>query len=80
MLWTETYVLMGLRYNRALAAELLKGVREMEESVTYQEIIRKGKAEGLTEEARRILLRMGTKAFGDPEAATWTVTVFREEV
>jgi predicted transposase YdaD len=81
-LWTATYVLMGLRYDQALAGELLRGVRAMEESVTYQEIIKKGeakgraegkaegKAEGLAEEAQRILLRMGTKAFGDPDPAT----------
>ena len=78
ILWTATYVLMGLRYDETLAAELLRGVRAMEESVTYQAIIRKGKAEGRAEgraegeaeEARRILLRMGTKAFGAPDAAT----------
>jgi len=45
-LWTATYVLMGLRYDLALAGELLKGVLAMEESVTYQEIIRKGEARG----------------------------------
>src|SRR2546425_10266456 len=65
---------MGLRYNQALAGELLKGVRAMEESATYQEIIRKGeakgKAEGVAEEAQRILLLVGTKAFGVPDAAT----------
>jgi predicted transposase YdaD len=79
-LWTATYVLMGLRYDKALARELLKGVREMEESVTYQAIIQKGKAEGkiegkiegAAEEAQRILLLVGTKAFGQPDAATQT--------
>jgi hypothetical protein len=42
----------------------------MEESVTYQEIIRKGKAEGAAEEAQRILLRVGARALGAPDAAT----------
>ena len=74
VLWTATYVLMGLRYDRALAGELLKGVRAMEESVTYQAIIEKGmakgKAEGQVEEARRILLTLGTDALGAPDAAT----------
>jgi predicted transposase YdaD len=73
-LWTATYVLMGLRYDQALAGELLKGVRAMEESVTYQEIIRKGKAEGraegLAEEAQRILFLVGSDAFGQPDRAT----------
>jgi predicted transposase YdaD len=76
VLWTSTYVLMGLRYNQTVAGELLKGVMEMEESVTYQEIIRKGEAkgraegqaEGAAEEARRILLRIGTKLLGAPDA------------
>src|SRR5207244_4281729 len=49
VLWTATYVLMGLRYDEALADELLRGVLAMEESVTYQAIIRKGKAEGRAE-------------------------------
>jgi predicted transposase YdaD len=78
VLWTATYVLMGLRYDQALAGELLKGVLAMEESVTYQEIIRKGeakgkaegKAEGEVEEAKRILLRFGVRAFGAPDATT----------
>jgi predicted transposase YdaD len=69
-LWAETLVLLGLRYDRALAHELLKGVRGMEESVTYQEIIEKGMAKGEANEARRILLRVGTKAFGTPDEAT----------
>jgi predicted transposase YdaD len=81
-LWAETYVLMGLRYDRAFAQELLKGVRGMEESLTYQEIIEKGaakgraegiakgKAEGRAEEAQQILLRLGTKMFGKPDATT----------
>lgn len=85
MLWTATYVLMGLRYDKALADELLRGVRAMEESVTYQAIIRKGEAKGKAEgkaegqaegeinEARRILLRVGTKEFGIPDAATRAV-------
>jgi predicted transposase YdaD len=47
----------------------------MEESVTYQAILRKGraaglaegKAEGKAEEAKQLLLRMGRKRFGPPE-------------
>jgi predicted transposase YdaD len=77
-LWTATYVLMGLRYDKMLAAELLRGVRDMEESVTYQAIVEKGKAEGIAkgmaqgmaQEAQRILLRIGTKELGTPDAST----------
>ncbi len=74
VLWTATYVLMGLRYDEALAHKLLEGVRAMDESVTYQAIIRKGeakgKAEGEVSEAQRILLRLGTREFGNPDAST----------
>ena len=67
---------MGLRYDRVLAGELLKGVGAMEDSVTYREIIRKGKAEGkaegAAEEARRILLLVGSDALGKPDARTRT--------
>ncbi|MDQ2730154.1 MAG: DUF4351 domain-containing protein [Armatimonadota bacterium] len=62
-LWAATYVLMGLRYSEGLAEQLLEGVRAMEASVTYQAIIRKGRAE----EARSLLLRMGSKRFGPPD-------------
>jgi hypothetical protein len=71
-LWSATYILMGVRYADALIETLLQGVLAMEESVTYQKIIRKGKAEGLTEgrveEARRILFLLGRDQFGEPPA------------
>jgi predicted transposase YdaD len=60
LLWTATYLLMGLRYPRELAARLLRGVRAMKDSVTYQAILE----EGETAAARRILLRQGSKRFG----------------
>jgi predicted transposase YdaD len=75
-LWTAIYVLMGLRYDEALIGRLLEGVRDMEESVTYQAIIRKGeakgraegRAEGQLEEARRVLLIVGRRRLGEPTA------------
>jgi hypothetical protein len=53
------------------------GLVEVKDSTTYQKILRDGRAEGLAEgrtkghieEARRIVLRRGTKRFGEPEAA-----------
>jgi hypothetical protein len=74
-LWTATWVLMGLRYEQGLVERLLRGVIAMEESVTYQAIIRKGldqgraegKAEGQREEARRSVLLFGRKFLGEPE-------------
>jgi predicted transposase YdaD len=69
---------MGLRYSEAVIQELFEGVRAMEESVTYQAILRKGravglvegKAEGKAEGAKQLLLRMGRKRFGPPEPQT----------
>jgi predicted transposase YdaD len=74
VLWTATYVLMGLHYEEALTAQLLQGVRGMQESVTYQAILREGRAEGRVEGraegARTVLLRQGTRRFGVPDTAT----------
>lgn len=48
--------------------EMVEGLHElcdaMEESVTYQAILRKGRAEGRIVEARQLLLRMGQKCLG----------------
>jgi predicted transposase YdaD len=59
-----------------IAKWLLKGVRNMKESVTYQAILREGKAkgraqgkaEGKLEEAMRMLVRQGRKRFGPVKA------------
>jgi predicted transposase YdaD len=71
--WAATYLLMGLVFPENIAKALLKGVRNMKESVTYQAILREGKAEGRAEgkaeEAKRILLRQGRKRFGQPQAS-----------
>jgi hypothetical protein len=73
-LWTATWILLGLRYSEELAQQLLRGITAMEESVTYQHIIKLGEAKGLTkglvkgriEGARQTLLRVGQKRFGSP--------------
>ena len=85
-LWSSTYILLGLLYPPEFADHLLKGVRGMKESSTYQAIKAEGreegeeiglvkgkeigKAEGKAEEAIAILLRQGTKRFGTPALAT----------
>ncbi len=65
--WKAVYVLMGLRYDQVVVDQLLQGVLDMEESTTYQAIIRKGVAEGLAEgelrEARKLLLGLGQTHF-----------------
>ncbi len=75
-LWSAVYILMGLRYERALTQTLLRGVKDMKESVTYQAIVEEGKvegkvegkAEGKAEEARKVLLLLGREQFGEPSA------------
>jgi predicted transposase YdaD len=73
-LWAATDVLLGLRYDQALAAHLLRGVRNMRESVTYQAILEEGREEGRDEgqitHARRMLLELGTEKLGAPDVAT----------
>jgi hypothetical protein len=42
----------------------------MKESSTYQAILQEGRAAGAVEEARKLLLRLGTKQLGQPSART----------
>jgi len=69
-LWTATCLLMGLRFSEELAFQLLEGVQNMRESTTYQAILREGRQEGKVEGEQELLLRQGTKRFGEPDAAT----------
>jgi predicted transposase YdaD len=77
-LWTAAFLLMGLRYSEDVISHLLDGVLDMQESTTYQAILREGRQEGRQEglvegrisEAQRLVLRQGTKRFGEPDAAT----------
>jgi predicted transposase YdaD len=87
-LWSATYVLMGLRFDQALIENVLSGVQQMEESVTYQAILQRGeergraqgrvegRAEGAkearVEEAAKLLLRQGSKKFGVPSESQHT--------
>jgi predicted transposase YdaD len=81
-LWASAYLLLGLRYSAALAAQLFRGVVTMKESSTYQAILEEGRAEGRVEgraegqtegavvEARKVLRLLGDEAFGPPDART----------
>ena len=69
-LWTATYLLMGLRFSEELTFKLLEGVQTMRESTTYQAILREGRQEGEVKGEQKLLLRQGTKRFGNPDAAT----------
>jgi len=70
-LWTATYLLMGLCYSEELVSRLLEGVLNMQESTTYQAILREGRNEGLIEGRitgeQQLLVRQGTKRFGKPD-------------
>ncbi len=81
-LWTATCLLMGLRYSEELVTQVLEGVANMTQSTTYQAILKEGRNEGLVEGRkeglvegrltgeRQLLIRLGTKRFGPPDAAT----------
>jgi predicted transposase YdaD len=73
-LWTATYLLMGVRYPDDMVNQLLEGIHTMRESSTYQAILREGRQEGRqegrVEGEQKLLIRMGTKRFGKPSAAT----------
>lgn len=72
-LWTASYFLMGLRFGEALIHNLLSGVMQMENSTTYQAVLRRGAAEGRLQgeltEARNMLLLLGRDKFGEPGPA-----------
>lgn len=72
-LWSATLLLLGLRYDPDEARHLLRGVTGMRESSTYQAILAEGREEGRTEEARRLLIRLGSRKFGQPDAGTAAV-------
>jgi hypothetical protein len=64
---------MGLRFSNDVAYHLLEGVQNMQESTTYQAILKVGRNEGLVEgrvsEAQRLLLMLGEARFGEPDGA-----------
>lgn len=66
------YVLLGLRYSDEFANALFQEVLGMEESTTYQAIVRKGRELGRTEEARRMLLLQGESRFGRADVSART--------
>ena len=86
IVWAAAYILLGLRYSPALAAQLFRGVVSMKESSTYQAILEEGRTEGIAEgmaegiaqgmatgavaEAKKVLRLQGDEAFGPPDAAT----------
>jgi hypothetical protein len=76
LVWGAAYILLGLRYSPALAAQLFRGVMSMKESSTYQAILEEGRQEGRQEgalaEVKQLLRQWGEDAFGPPDAQTAT--------
>lgn len=68
LVWASAYILLGLRYSPALAAQLFRGVVSMKESTTYQAILQEGRGEGQIAEARKLLRLRGEEAFGPADA------------
>jgi predicted transposase YdaD len=68
-LWAATALLMGVRYHRDAIRELMQRVRRMRESVTYQIILEEGREEGRVQEARDLLLELGSEKLGSPDEA-----------
>ena len=73
-LWIATTILTGLRYPREQIGGLIEGVatmvlgiRGLEESWVYQDILTKGLAQGELKEARKVLLSLGRKKLGQPD-------------
>jgi predicted transposase YdaD len=85
-LLTTSFSLCGLRHDEKIIRELYMSLsRVLEDSTTYQWIIKQGlakgeaagfakgeaegRAEGEAQEARKLLLRLGRKRFGEPSEA-----------
>ena len=67
LLWTSTYLLMGLRYPHDVTKEVLRAMTWLRDSSTYQAILAEGEVAGRVTEAREILMRLGRKRLGPPD-------------
>lgn len=69
-----TYNLLGLRFPPAVVDQMMPGIRNMRDSLTYQAILEEGRAEGREEGQvrgeQRLLMRLGTARLGQPDALT----------
>jgi len=69
-LWSATFLLLGLRYDREDARNWLRRIRHMRESSTYQAILDEGRIEGEIRHARQMVLELGADRFGPADSAT----------
>jgi predicted transposase YdaD len=68
LLLSCAFILLGLRYDEAVARALFQGVQRMRESTTYQGILREGRVEGCVEGERNALLLVLRTRFGSVPA------------
>jgi hypothetical protein len=65
-----TFLLTGLRYDEGVIRAIYARLDMiLEDSTTYQWVLKKGKAEGEADEARRLVTRLATQRLGPPPAA-----------
>jgi predicted transposase YdaD len=72
-LWMITHLLMGLKFGPEQTHDFLRGVFQMLDlrvSTTYQSILKEGEATGEAKGERQVLFLIGSKRFGEPDAAT----------
>jgi predicted transposase YdaD len=74
-LMTSTYVLLGLRYEESFIERLFQEIMGMEESTTYQGLLRRG----AVAEARKLLLRIGELQIGTRPSAAARQVIDRVE-
>jgi hypothetical protein len=71
-LWTCARILMGIRWPRQVIHQVLKGARQMKDSVVYQEILEEGEEKGFEKgrvaEVRALLFRLGAVKLGIADA------------
>lgn len=64
MLLSSGFILMGLRYDKAVADALFSGVKKMRESTTYMGILEEGRVAGRAEGEQASILAILTDRFG----------------
>lgn len=64
LLLSCAFILLGLRYDEAIARAVFRGVQRMRESTTYQGILREGRVEGRVDTRRDDILLILRTRFG----------------
>jgi len=71
MLLSSGFILMGLRYDKAVARSLFMGVQKMRESSTYMAILEEGEERGVVKGEQDAILTILEERFGSvPQAVS----------